>query len=413
MSPQGSESDASTSSSPSESRILQEARLALFRAARSDFGQTPATDAERKRLLKATPPIEEAIAQDYAGWRKSILYLASAFFIVAALFHVINYQSVESSAVDGLRQSQPHLTEEQAQQQVRQQFGASNLETLDLVPLLSLLALLAATIITVLAGRAWSDVRRSRRLARRAWYLLIGVPLVLAIIPWSRLLDFSHMTQEQAKGLGLLLGLMMGMQMIMLLGPKLLAILPGILRSSLTLKTLLPETSLPGWMAACVAPFYVMLLVLVTAPLNQWHGGPLLLFGLVALILGGLIYLRHIRSLVRPSDREAASRSVARVRVQALFFNAIGLLLLTVFLLQLDVIEWNAALSFLATAGGSLFLMTVVACDLLLAVMDISFEQGRLLFESDASKTLSKRLSALGASGLTALRTSEDSEEDA
>ncbi len=399
-----------TSESPG-ANVLAESRLALRRAARSDFSRTSATDRERSILTAAKPPVEEAIAQGYAGWRKSILYLAAALFLIATIFSLANYTSIEDGIVESILEAQPQATEEQARQQVRAQWGEDNLEILELVPLLNLIALFVATVLTVMAGRAWPRVRSSRRWARGAWYVLIGAPLILAIIPWSKLLDLSHLTSQDAKGLEVILGLIMGMEVVMLLGPKLLAILPGILRASLTLKTLLPETTLPGWMAASVAPFFVMLLVLVTAPLNQWHGGPLLMFGLISLILGGLIYLRHVRALIAPCDQEAASRKVGRARAQALFFNAIGLLLLTIFLFQLDVLAWNDALAFLAVAGGSLFLMTVVACDFLLAVMDISFQQGRKLFKGAESKQLATRLGALGASGLTDLRTGDDDED--
>ena len=47
-----------------------------------------------------------------------------------------------------------------------------------------------------------------------------------------------------------------------------LAVFPGIIRSSMGLKTMLPESSVPGWIVTLIAPIY-LLVVLV----REWRAG--------------------------------------------------------------------------------------------------------------------------------------------
>ena len=62
------------------------------------------------------------------------------------------------------------------------------------------------------------------KLARWGWYVLIGTPLLLAILPWSRMLDFGHLDDQKRDAMKSMLGIALGLGMFMMLAPKLLSI---------------------------------------------------------------------------------------------------------------------------------------------------------------------------------------------
>ena len=390
--------------------IVEELKLAGQRFMQGDFEQVKATAAERKQLESASTPVTTELAQDYAAWRKSILVMAAAVLVIAAAVNVIGFQTVESELVEGEiesaeQQGMRNINEDNVRRAVRQLWGAENLDTLGWINWLTVGTLLAVAVLTLLAARAWSTIRLSRRFARRAWYVWMFVPIGVALIPWSALLDFSHLNTQQAGELKSVAGIILGLVLTIALGPKVLSIFPGMIRSALILKTLVPETSLPAWVAAICAPIYVLVLVLVVALINQTTGNALLLFGTLCLALAPFSYLRYIRSLLRPLDRETAATRVRNARKLGYVLNALGALLIFIFFIDAEFFTFGVALEIALVAAGGLLLMMVVSSDFMLAILRVSHQQAQQLYGTEMAARLEQRLAALSAVGLTDLRT--------
>src|SRR5262245_25817591 len=127
-------------------RIVELAKVFARRAARGDFQQERARDDERAAL--AARNCSDPLVQDYAAWRRALLAIAAVALALTVVIGCIGYRSISSA--DRL-------------------FGGLDLGLLDLVPLGLLLANLAGAVCVALSAWRWTELERSRKLARRGW----------------------------------------------------------------------------------------------------------------------------------------------------------------------------------------------------------------------------------------------------
>lgn len=380
-------------------QIVEEILRGVRRAFRSDFLEGVATEAERAKLAESG--VTTHPAQDLAAWRHSLLLLAAGLLVVAAVISIVQYESAEDGFTDMLVQVERDAgqlpNELKARRQVRHAFGEGNLRLLDWSAYLEILALAVAAACTAVACARWRSVLRSRRIARIGWCTLLGVPLLLAALPWAKILDFSHLDAEWAgiwEGVIATIGMM---YLLLLVAPRVVAIFPGIIRGAMSMKTLLPESALPGYVAIMCAPIYGVFLVVVFSAINQYHGDLKLLTGLASLIAGATVYVIRAKSLARSHSAEEAATSVRRVRKTAATFNVTGVLLLSWFLVALPDIKPLDVVGFFTTAGGGLLLMMVVSADFLLVLISREHAQAHRFHASPLAHEFEKRLSDLGA----------------
>lgn len=161
-------------------------------------------------------------------------------------------------------------------------------DTVDLAPVDNMFALLIVPVfvggvLSLWAAWRWRDVRTSRRLARIGFLVTFLAPFLVAALPISRFLDHGPISEREGSSLNLALSTMVGLRFSFLLGSRAIALFPGIIRASMALKTLLPESPMPGWAAALLAPMYSIFLLVVFARIVQLQGNFLLLIGLACL----------------------------------------------------------------------------------------------------------------------------------
>ena len=394
-------SDAAADPSPAHffATIVPEARRALQRLLRADFHAIKATEDERTALRSSEPPVSDALAQDYAAWRRSILWLASVLMVASVVLALFSFQTFESALVEGEienAEAAGHTaTEDEARTAVRRVWGTSNLETLGTLQWLDLLIVVLSASFTILGVRSWRTVGASHKWARRAACVWILVPVLMALIPWSGLLDFGHLPAEQARAMKASLGVILGIAMTMFVAPKLLSLFPGTIRSAILLKTLVPETGVPGWVIVICAPMYVIALVLGVSAITQVQGDALLVFGVIFLLLAPISYLRYLPSLLRPLDTETAAKRMRAARRVAYVLNALGGLLLLIFVFQMDMVGFWDVCKLLVVAGGGFLLLMVVGSDFMVRVVKVTHDHGTALYGSEAGSRLGARLAAL------------------
>jgi len=397
--------------------LVNQAKQHALRVAKSDFQRIGATDPEREELEKAN--VRAKPAQDYAAWRRSVLYCAAALLIVTCGFQWSGYRSFEDQMVDqvkaaqaaAVRQRQPQGNywnpqaapaepdEAMIRKQTRQTFGVDNLETLDTVQIALLVAVAITTLLALSAASKWTDVQKSRKHLRIGALVLVGAPLIIALVPWMRVLDFSHLEEAQRKQLESLMGLGLGFSMFMMVAPKIIGLFPGILRASMTLKTMLHESPTPGYLAVMSAPIFVVLLLMMFTTINQMQGSIQLLVGLGALTAGAGIYVMRAKDLLRSHTREEAITVVADIRKTAFLFTVVGVALIGFWIFNLELLEPLQAAEFLATAGGGLLLMMVAGADFIVNVVEREYHMSKTFQASGGTKDFEEKIAGLQDAG--------------
>ncbi len=383
-------------------RILDLSRRFLQRALTADFQREHASDEERTTLAAQPKPITDPLAQDYVAWRRAALWLAGVVLSVGLLLTIIDHQPIAEAMAEGIG---PQATVEQVVKAV----GEANVALLDDLQYFDLLLKACIAGLVFYAAHSWQLVNRSRSVARWAWLVALLIPLAVSAWPWATSLDFSHLDQVDQFGRRIgdsslvkrSFATIFASATLVTLGPKLLALFPGIMRSSLTLKTLLPEATAPGWLTVVFAPFMAGFLLLLLCLLSQTEGSLVAIGAILLLAIGPCVYVRRARDLVRPHTAAEVSTVVRGVRKQALMFSGAGLVLLLVYLFSLESLSKLTIAHVLIEAVGSILLTMVAISDITLALLAFSQRQGATFQSSELRVAYEQRLQALGAAGLT------------
>lgn len=387
--------------------LLELAMRFLRRALIADFQRERAAEDERVTLAGQAAPITDAQAQDYVAWRRAALWIAGVLLVASALVSVVEHHTVaetaalEQAAAAGQQPTAADLKAMAAQ--VAETMGASNLAIMDGLLDFLLFVKMAVATLAMVAAWQWTRLRRSRSLARWALLTALVLPLLVSAWPWSQWLDFEHLEQQfgAAKQIKQGVALAIAAQLTVTITPKLIALFPGIMRSSMALKTLLPEAAAPGWLVVVFAPFLAGFLLLILCFLGQVQGSWILLAGIAALVAAPIVYVRNAAKLVQPCRAEDVASAVGAVRHTAGAANAIGVCLLVWYLFDLDQVTWTQAIHLLLEAAGGIFLTMVAISDVTLALLAFSQRQNAAFVGSELHGVYERRLQALAGAGLT------------
>lgn len=384
----------------------------LVRAVSGDFQKNHASDDERQQMAQAPQPVADPLAQDYVAWRRAALWVGGVLLGVGAMIGLAEHQGIaeQGARAQLVTQGQPWTDGDlqNAIQQTTRQIGANNLAIIDGLLDFLLFVKVTVAVLVITAAWKWVQLRRSRTMTRWALITALVVPLLVSAWPWAQFLDFGHLQGEvgdRVKEIKATVAFYIAATLVLTIAPKLIALFPGIMRSAMTLKTLLPEATTPGWLVVACGPFLVGFLLLVVCFMSQVEGSWLLLGGTVALVFGPVLYIRKAGMLVRPHTPEEVSSVVGPVRQLAGLGNVVGAVLLTTYLFGLDQVSWTTAVHMLFEAGGGILLTMVAISDLTIALLAFSQRQGAQ-FQSSAQRALyERRLEALSGVGLTSLET--------
>lgn len=398
-------------------RFRREAWLCIRRVIRSDFQVEKVTPEERDRLAAASPPINDPITQDYAGWRKSVLFISAFMLLVYAGLQIIGFRTVEEQTRNAMRvqyramekagqptngMSESEFVSAQMDAQIAQ-FGRGNMELLDGITGSIVISSVLGAAAAFYAARKWSNVRTSRRWSRAAWLVMFATPFLVTAIPVTAIMDFSHLDSASREQISRAVGVLFSLQVFMMIGPKAIALFPGLIRASMTLKTLLPESPAPGWYAALVAPLYAVFLLVLSTSINQAYGDFLLISGILALILGALVFVIRAPVLIRSHKPAEVGTQIRGIRQTSAGLNALGAVLIGSFVFTIPDLSLLDALNFLVGLIGNVLLLTIVASDFVLALLAQSHAQSLRFVGTDAEHNLSEKLATLGSAGFTEL----------
>jgi hypothetical protein len=332
----------------------------LRRAFGWDLRRMPVTDREKKHL-KALG-VNNPEAQQYFGWRRSVLLLVAVATCLSALLDLILTLTKSYEGRTGL------------------------FVFAEVIRLLSQFTLPATAI---LACVFWSRLRLSRNLMLAGWAVSFFVPIAIALIPNHLLYDFTgqlpagqRLTEVQQKALESLLGIVGGLYHYIMLMPAVLSLVPGVLRACIRLKSLLPASILPGWFLVTGTPLYMLLLLVTFVTLNQIAGNALLILGLLLLIGSPVVYLVGARLYVRPLTTPGELRTIRFLQIIPMVVGGLAALLLIIFVMTKEVfgkkivgfssetsffLPWKILQFYVEFLGRSYFTSTLVA-DLLMMI---------------------------------------------
>lgn len=271
---------ASIQNSEHEQRVAQARetislyRLFWTRVLKSDFSVVRANKKEAEALAAEEIPVLSPIALDYSSWRRSLLMI-SLLGLTLGLF--LRLPSIfDSNSVTWVIQIQQ----------------------------LALFFIQAGTaLLCFLAAKSWSNLAKSRSLARLAWLAQFVLPLVIFLLP------FSFFIEEK------MLLVQIGLAALLALAPKVFGLFPGLIRCSLTMKTLLPESSVSGWLAIIIAPLY-MLLLFIAAIVALQLTEVFLAAGLVLFSISLSIVIFKSEKLQEAQSQTDASSSIRSIKTR-------------------------------------------------------------------------------------------------
>jgi hypothetical protein len=415
-------------------RAMVEVGRSFRRVLACNFQKTRVTEGEHAKMAFSRSPITSPIVQSYVAWRKSALWITTIALSIHAIVLFVSFERTETAVRRSTREtvekqleqqrkqnrsraersasfrlSQPSSSERRRQERrlienredkTVENLGQSNLTLIDILTWIGHGGIIVGIILVLLSAIFWSNLPRSRVLARWGWGIMFLVPVILAFLPVSTLMDFSHIDSEETrKTLVRSLGTLVALSVFVGLGAKVVAIFPGVIRSSMALKTLLPESAVPGWIVSLIAPIYMLVLMLLLVTINQIGGSVLLIIGALCLMLGPMVYVVCAKAIVRPHSAREVSTVVNRIRFLAVSFSLSGIIMVSIFILDLEILELSDVLNFVLSVVGTVLLLTVVVTDLVVNVLKYGYLQGQGFQESQLREMLDRRFRALAEIG--------------
>jgi len=215
--------------------------ISLRRAFRLNIHTDEVLPSERAHLEAAAGHIRDPDQQAFLAWRRSILLLIAIMFVPLSVSRFFE-------AFDG-----PALP----------RFGR-------VVVMLPAFAEAALCIVAFEQLRNWAQWKKQRRILFITWVLYFVAPFLVYVYPFRSAFDDSiPMMQAAAEIFGvklnatrsqihMVIGLAFGVHALLALGPKVISLMPGLIRASIVTKLLFPGSTAPGWLMMLAAPFYAL-----------------------------------------------------------------------------------------------------------------------------------------------------------
>lgn len=415
------------------------AKVFTRRILSSNFISDEALPEERAALEKAEIPVRSPMAQNYAAWRRAILWISGILLSIAGVL--------------GLIDEVPNL------------FNATYPPIIRVIAAGMILINIVAPVMIIIAAIRWTQLRRSRKRARLAWMVQFLGPLLLLLLPVKHLMEdrdiaalaveaqwqiqkealkkeientpaadkesarrrFGDIEAEFVKNRKAMedtvlaskefkdniekaktqIALIMGMLALYTLGPRVLGLFPGVVRASLTLRTLVPESPVPGYVIALVEPFYMVFVSLLVVIAAQ-AGNSVVFVGCVTLFAATIILMKEVRKLCTPMDPASMNAHLKPLRKKVVLTSLIGIGIiasgLEEYWAKLDPLKIATAVGHLI---GNIFLLTVIAADFFIALMKFSFEEDRKLDGSPLYADMARRFADLDQVRLTQISDEE------
>jgi hypothetical protein len=283
---------APVTSAPAETFTRSFVGLSLKRAFRLHIQTDEVLPAERAHLQRQATHIQNPEHQAFLAWRRSVLLLVAILFIPLTISRFIE-------TFDG--PDVPHL-------------GRVFL-------LLPAVAEAAFCIVAFDQLKNWAQWKKQRRILFFAWALYFMAPFLVWLYPFRSAYDHSFYAAVKAihdagvpirvtpSQLHFGLGLVFGVKALLQLGPKVISLMPGLIRASIVSKLQFPGTTAPGWLMMLAAPMYALFAYIIVILPDQITASWQFLVGNAGILLAQIFIGASGRRLTVPlSTQESYDR---------------------------------------------------------------------------------------------------------
>jgi hypothetical protein len=246
--------------------------ISLRRAFRLQIQTDEVLPSERAVLESQARHVTDPDHQAFLAWRRSVLLLVATLFVPLTVFRFIE-------TFDGL----PLPVAGRA------------------FMLLPAFAEAAFCIIAFDQLRRWAQWRRQRRVLLIAWAVYFVAPFLVYLYPFRSVFNTYALARAVVDIYGAqfgvnrsnyhyVVGLVFGVQALLALGPKVISLMPGLIRASIVTKLQFPGTTAPGWLMMLAAPFYALFAYIIVLLPYQITGSWQFVIGNMG-ILGAQVFI--------------------------------------------------------------------------------------------------------------------------
>ncbi len=311
---------------------------------------------ERRHLEAQARHITDPDQQAFLAWRRSVLLLVALMFIPLTIMRFV--ESFDGPAMP---------------------LGAR------IFMLMPAVAELMFCVIAFDQLKNWAQWNKQRRVLFIAWALYFMAPFLVYVYPFRTAFDDTAIKYAQSAAViggvqlktakstvHMVVGLAFGVQALLALGPKVVSLMPGLIRASIVTKLLFPGTSAPGWLMMLAAPLYALLAYIIVLLPYQVTGSWQFMVGNCGILLAQVFIGLAGRRLTMPLTTSESHHRVHRswlwyivILVVSAGFTVYGL---ADFISQLNLGPVRVVTSVMAFVSHVL-LNTLIGTDAIVAAM--------------------------------------------
>jgi hypothetical protein len=344
-------------------------KISARRAFRLRIEPSEVLPAERASLEAANPPITDPNLQAFLAWRRSVLFLVAVALVPLSLIGII----------DGLAG------------------GARVHQAIRVVKLGPAVAEAVFCLICWHQLRRWAHWRTQRRKLFWGWLLFLLTPFIVFAYPLRTAFEeLGRHPKATLLALGVdgvyrqaALPFVFAMIAMLQLAPKVISLMPGLIRSSMVIKLLFPGSTAPGWLIVLAAPLYAMYAYAILIIPYQFTGSGYFIAGILGVILAQASLARAGYQLARPLGEQEALKHIKKVRTWYVSVMVLSAALLIVALGSL-VDQLNLRITDVITTvlkfETNVLILTMIGADLVVTNLDRarSATAGALHYEEQA-----------------------------
>jgi len=334
-------------------RFVAFLKLSAKRAFRIRIEPSEVLPDERQQLLAANPPIVDENLQAFLAWRRSVVFLVATILTVLSMIGL--WESLGGYKV------------------------ASSVRFVKLLPTL---AEVAFCLICWLQLRNWTNWRKQRKWLLLGWLLFMLTPFVVFMYPLSYAVADAKraMTVEMVSQLGyqgtynrVVAPFVFAMIALLQLAPKVISLMPGLIRSSMVIKLLFPGASAPGWLIVMCAPIYAMIVYALLIIPYQFTASGWFIFGVILLMVAQGLVTRSGFALAKPLSQEEALEHIKRIRkfyLVLLLTAAVSMIVGLGLLVNMLHMKWTTVVTTILKFEANVMILTTIGTDLVVTNLD-------------------------------------------
>lgn len=344
-------------------------KISARRAFRLRIEPTEVLPSERASLERAVPPITEPALQAFLAWRRSVLFLVAVALVPLSAIGII----------DGLAG------------------GAHVHKAIRTVKLAPALAEGLFCLICWHQLRRWAHWRSQRRKLFYGWLLFLLTPFIVFAYPLRTAFEeLGRHPKATLLALGVdgvyrqaVMPFLFSMIAMLQLAPKVISLMPGLIRSSMVIKLLFPGSTAPGWLIVMCSPLYAMFAYAILIIPYQFTGSGWFIAGIAGVVLGQAFLARAGYQLARPLTEQEALKQIKKVRayyVTVMILSAVFIVVALGSLVDKLNLRITDVIGTVLKFEANVLILTMIGADLVVTNLDRarSATAGALHYEEQA-----------------------------